>query len=308
MPPKPAQWTGPPAIGIIGGTGLYELEGFSPSMGGNAQWVDVESAFGKPSDQLLIGDYAGQRMVFLPRHGRGHRIPPSQINYRANIEALKRAGVTQLIAFSAVGSLREELSPGTFVVVDQYIDRTFAREKSFFGPGFVAHVSIADPVCRRLGDALETAATKVGAPVARGGTYIVMEGPQFSSRAESNLYRAWGCDVIGMTNMPEAKLAREAELCYATVAMVTDYDCWKPHEEGVTAAQILKVLAENVGRARDVVRAVAPAIGSRTDPCPHGCDRALDSAIATPPASRDPLMVQKLSVVAGRAMAAKGWV
>ena len=299
--------TSPAALGVIGGTGLYELEGFSPSSGGNAQWVEVESAFGKPSDQLLIGDFAGQRLVFLPRHGRGHRIPPSQVNYRANIEALKRAGVRQIIAFSAVGSLKDELAPGTFVIVDQYIDRTFAREKSFFGPGFVAHVSMADPVCRRLGDAVEASARRAGVPAVRGGTYVVMEGPQFSTRAESELYRSWGCDVIGMTNMPEAKLAREAEICYATVAMVTDYDCWRPGHESVTAAAILKVLGENTGHARDLVRAAVPALSGYSGPCPHGCDRALGSAIATAPDARDPAMVRRLSVIAGRALGAKGW-
>jgi 5'-methylthioadenosine phosphorylase len=281
----------------------------------------------------------GRRLAFLPRHGRGHRIPPSQVNYRANIEALKRVGVTQVIAFSAVGSLREDLSPGTFVIVDQYIDRTFAREKSFFGPGFAAHVSMADPVCARLGDALEKAAKPRRIPVVRGGAYIVMEGPQFSTRAESELYRSWGCDVIGMTNMPEAKLAREAEMCYATVAMVTDYDCWHPHHEDVTASAILKVLSDNAGRARDLIQAVIPALaaddspahhtgknagrgaGSRknagarsaalggpdTGGCPYGCDRALTHAIATAPEARDPAMVRRLSVIAGRVLREKGW-
>jgi len=313
-----------PVTGIIGGTGLYDMEGFE-----GAQWVDIKSAFGTPSDQLLVGDFKGRRLVFLPRHGRGHRIPPSQVNYRANIEALKRTGVTQVISFSAVGSLREDLAPGTFVIVDQYIDRTFAREKSFFGEGFAAHVSMADPVCARLGDAIEGAAKKSKINVVRGGTYIVMEGPQFSTRAESELYRSWGCDVIGMTNMPEAKLAREAEMCYATVAMVTDYDCWHPHHEDVTASAILKVLAENTGRARDLVRAAVPALDAASLPaklggkqvatassarnrkepagCPHGCDRALSSAIATASTARDPALSRKLSVIAGRVMREKGW-
>ncbi|MSQ08126.1 MAG: S-methyl-5'-thioadenosine phosphorylase [Dehalococcoidia bacterium] len=308
----PTTKTAPPVTGIIGGTGLYGIEGFE-----GAQWVDVESPFGTPSDKLLIGDFKGHRLVFLPRHGRGHRIPPSQINYRANIEALKRAGVTQVISFSAVGSLREDLAPGTFVIVDQYIDRTFAREKSFFGEGFTAHVSMADPVCARLGDVLEAAAKQAKTPVIRGGTYIVMEGPQFSTRAESELYRSWGCDVIGMTNMPEAKLAREAEMCYATVAMVTDYDCWHPHHEAVTATAILKVLAENTGHARNLIRAVVPALDAAPPPphsnsknttnCPHGCDRALSSAIATAPGSRDPALSRKLSFIAGRVMSEKGW-
>jgi 5'-methylthioadenosine phosphorylase len=293
------------ATGVIGGTGLYQIGGFAPQPGAGgaaAQWVRVGSAFGAPSDDLLIGDLAGHRVAFLPRHGRGHRIPPSQINYRANIEALKRAGVTQVISFSAVGSLKEELAPGTFVIVDQYVDRTFAREKSFFGEGFAAHVSMADPVCARMGDALEQAAKLAGVGVRRGGTYMVMEGPQFSTRAESELYRSWGCDVIGMTNMPEAKLAREAELCYATVAMVTDYDCWHPHHEDVSASAIFKVLADNVGHARSVLEAALPLLAAHAGPCGSGCDRALTHAIATAPEARDPEMVKRLAVVARRVL------
>ena len=290
------------ALGIIGGTGLYDIPGFA-----DAQWVRVESAFGEPSDELLIGTLSGVRLVFLPRHGRGHKIPPSQINYRANIEALKRAGVTRVLSFSAVGSLREDLAPGTFVVVDQYVDRTFAREKSFFGQGFVAHVSMADPVCGSMGDVLETAGRGAGLAVRRGGTYIVMEGPQFSTRAESELYRSWGCDVIGMTNMPEAKLAREAELCYATVAMVTDYDCWHPEHEAVSAKSILEVLRENVEHARTLVEAATPGLAALETPCPSGCDRALEHAIATPPEARDERLSRKLSVVAGRVAGTAGW-
>ncbi|MFI4986294.1 MAG: S-methyl-5'-thioadenosine phosphorylase, partial [Alphaproteobacteria bacterium] len=216
----------PPVIGIIGGSGLYDIDGLE-----ERRWVEMNSPFGQPSDQLLLGELEGTRLVFLPRHGRGHRVPPSELNFRANIDVLKRAGCSEIISVSAVGSLREELAPGSFVIVDQFIDRTFARVKSFFTAGLVAHVSMADPVCGRLGAELAEAARELGIPFARGGTYLVMEGPQFSSRAESELYRSWGCHVIGMTNMPEAKLAREAEMCYATVAMVTDYDCWHPHHE-----------------------------------------------------------------------------
>ena len=225
------------------------------------------------------------------------------MNYRANIDALKRSGVTEIVSLSAVGSLREDLPPGHFVIVDQFIDRTFAREKSFFGTGCVAHVSVAHPVCPRLGDALEGAARGLGLPVTRGGTYLVMEGPQFSTRAESELYRQWGCSVIGMTNMPEAKLAREAELCYATVAMVTDFDCWHPDHGHVTVEQVVKVLLANADRARSLVRAVVPVLGQRRGPCPAGCDRALDNAIITAPERRDPALLAKLDAVGGRVLA-----
>ena len=267
----------PPVIGVLGGSGVYDIDGLS-----DQRWVKVDSPFGAPSDELLFGDLDGQRMVFLPRHGRGHRIAPSEINFRANIDALKRSGVTDLISVSAVGSLREALPPGTFVIVDQFIDRTFARNKSFFGTGMVAHVSLAHPVCRRLGDHLEVAASAAGIPVVRGGTYLVMEGPQFSTLAESNLYRAWGCDVIGMTNMPEAKLAREAEICYATVAMVTDFDCWHPGHDAVTVNQIIQVLVANAreGAFPGARRGAPPCRGRpcaglrlppRTGPClDHG--------------------------------------
>lgn len=294
--------TSPPAIGIIGGTGLYDLPGF-----GNAQWVTIESAFGEPSDQLLIGDFKGHRLVFLPRHGRGHRIPPGEINYRANIEAMKRAGVTRIISFSAVGSLREDLAPGTFVLVDQYIDRTFARDNSFFGTGFVAHVSMADPVCAATAECLASAAHSSGIEAARGGTYVVMEGPQFSSRAESELHRSWGADLIGMTNMPEAKLAREAEICYSTVAMVTDYDCWHDEHAAVSTASVLEVLRKNAGHARDLVSAAVPLIAGLPAPCSSGCHRSLEHAVATEPQQRSPEMARRLSVIAGRISGSGGW-
>ena len=284
-------------IGIIGGSGLYEMDGLV-----NRRWEKMESPFGKPSDEFLVGELDGQRVVFLPRHGRGHKIPPSEINYRANIDALKRLGVSDVISVSAVGSLREHLSPGTFVIVDQFIDRTFAREKSFFGTGLVAHASMAHPVCSRLGLLIESAASKAGIRVLRGGTYLVMEGPQFSSLAESELYRTWGCDVIGMTNMPEAKLAREAEMCYATVAMVTDYDCWHPHHDDVTVEQIIKVLLENAGKAKNLVRHAVPMIAGDGADVDCSCRTALQHAIVTQPEFRDVDMVRRLDAVAGRVL------
>jgi len=287
----------PPVLGVIGGSGLYEIDGLSKT-----RWQAVASPFGEPSDELLTGELDGQRLVFLPRHGRGHRVPPSALNYRANIDALKRAGCTEIVSLSAVGSLRAGLAPGTFVVVDQFIDRTFAREKSFFGTGLVAHVSMADPVCARLGDLIENAARNVGIEAVRGGTYLVMEGPQFSTRAESELYRSWNCDVIGMTNMPEAKLAREAEMCYATVAMVTDYDCWHDEHDDVSVEAVIRVLQDNAAAARELVRALAPDIGGRVGACEVGCHHALDAAIITPPDMRDPAMAAKLSAVAGRVL------
>ena len=286
-----------PVIGIIGGSGLYDIEGLEDKV-----WRRMSTPWGDPSDELLEGWLDGVRCVFLPRHGRGHPLPPSALNYRANIDALKRLGVTDVLSLSAVGSLREELPPGHFVIVDQFIDRSFAREKSFFGPGCVAHVSVAHPVCPRLGDALEAAARTLSMPVTRGGTYLVMEGPQFSTKAESELYRAWGCSVIGMTNMPEAKLAREAELCYATVAMVTDYDCWHPDHDAVTVEQIVRFLLGNADGARNLVRAVVPQIGAPRGLCPAGCDRALDHAIITAPAHRDPAALARLDAVAGRVL------
>ncbi|MBI4183371.1 MAG: S-methyl-5'-thioadenosine phosphorylase [Proteobacteria bacterium] len=286
-----------PVIGVIGGSGVYQIDGLE-----GARWEKVSTPFGDPSDELLIGEFAGVGMVFLPRHGRGHRIPPSEINFPANIDALKRVGVTDIVSVSAVGSLREDLSPGTFVVVDQFVDRTFARRKSFFGAGLVAHVAFAHPVCARLGDALEASARALGIRAVRGGTYLVMEGPQFSTRAESDLYRGWGCDVIGMTNMPEAKLAREAELCYATVGMVTDYDCWHPEHDHVTVEAVIRVLMANAEKARALVKDVAPRLNPRPSPCPHGCDRALDVALITAPEARDPEMARKLAAVAGRVL------
>jgi 5'-methylthioadenosine phosphorylase len=238
--------------------------------------------------------------VFLPRHGRGHSLSPSHLNYRANIDALKRSGCTDILSLSAVGSLRADLPPGHFVIVDQFIDRSFAREKSFFGNGCVAHVSVAHPVCTRLGNALEIACQTIGLPVTRGGTYLVMEGPQFSTKAESELYRSWGCSVIGMTNMPEAKLAREAELCYATVAMVTDYDCWHPDHEHVSVDAVVRVLQQNAGKAASLVQQVVPFIGGLRDECSVGCDRALEFAISTAPKHRTPALMAKLDAVASR--------
>jgi 5'-methylthioadenosine phosphorylase len=288
---------GAPAIGVIGGSGVYDIEGLT-----NTRWQRVDSPFGDASDELLFGELDGQRMVFLPRHGRGHRIPPSEINFRANIDAMKRSGVTDLVSVSAVGSLREDLPPGTFVIVDQFIDRTFAREKSFFGTGLVAHVSMAHPVCRRLGDHLEAAARQTGINAVRGGTYLVMEGPQFSSLAESQLYRSWNCDVIGMTNMPEAKLAREAEICYATVAMVTDFDCWHPGHDAVTVESIVKVLLANADKARSLVKTVAPCLHSDATAAACSCRSALQHALITAPEARDPALLQRLDAVAGRVL------
>jgi 5'-methylthioadenosine phosphorylase len=285
----------PPVIGIIGGSGIYEIDGLK-----NAVWRRVESPFGAPSDELLFGELDGQQLVFLPRHGRGHKLPPSGLNFRANIDALKRAGVTEVLSLSAVGSLREDLPPGTFVIVDQFIDRTFAREKSFFGAGMVAHVSVADPVCARLGDSLQAAAGELDLPARRAGTYVVMEGPQFSTRAESQLYRSWGCDVVGMTNMPEAKLAREAEICYATVAMVTDYDCWHDEHAHVTVDQVVKTLLDNADKARALVKQVVPKLSGRQVSCDKGCHLALDAALITHPEARDPAQLERLDAIAGR--------
>jgi 5'-methylthioadenosine phosphorylase len=286
-----------PLVGIIGGSGIYELDGLT-----DTRWEKIASPFGAPSDELLTGRLGELRVAFLPRHGRGHRIPPGEINFRANIDALKRAGATDVISLSAVGSLREDLAPGTFVLVDQFIDRTFARVKTFFGTGCVAHVSMADPVCGRVGDALMAGATQAGVPLVRGGTYVVMEGPQFSSKAESELYRSWKASVIGMTNMPEAKLAREAEICYATVAMVTDYDCWHPHHEAVTVAEVVKTMTANVASARALLTATLPRLANRPAACPKGCDRALEHAIMTAPEMRDAATLARLEAVAGRVL------
>ncbi|QRK11540.1 S-methyl-5'-thioadenosine phosphorylase [Archangium violaceum] len=287
----------PPVIGIIGGSGLYQIDGLQ-----DVSWRKVSSPHGEPSDELCFGTLEGTQVVFLPRHGRGHRISPSDINFRANIDALKRVGVTDVISVSAVGSLREDLPPGTFVVVDQFIDRTFARTKSFFGTGCVAHVSMAKPVCSRLGDALMSSCQGLEISAKRGGTYLVMEGPQFSSLAESELYRSWGCSVIGMTNMPEAKLAREAELCYATVAMVTDFDCWHPGHDAVTVDQVVSVLMANAGKARALVKSVVPLLGKHAGPCRQGCQTALDHALMTAPEVRDPTILARLDAVAGRVL------
>ncbi|OJX77472.1 S-methyl-5'-thioadenosine phosphorylase [Magnetospirillum sp. 64-120] len=286
-----------PVLGIIGGSGVYDIDGLT-----NKQWRRVDSPFGETSDEFLFGELDGQKLVFLPRHGRGHRIPPSELNFRANIDALKRAGVTEILSVSAVGSLKEELPPGTFVIVDQFIDRTFARTKSFFETGLVAHVSMAHPVCGRLGDMVEKAAQAAGIKAVHGGTYLVMEGPQFSTMAESNLYRQWGCDVIGMTNMPEAKLAREAEMCYASVAMVTDYDCWHPDHDAVTVEQVVKVLLENADRARALVKAVVPHVHDRDGNCVKGCHTALEHAVITHKDKIAPGLAAKLDAVAGRVL------
>jgi 5'-methylthioadenosine phosphorylase len=266
------------------------------------RWQRVHSPFGEPSDELYFGELDGQPLVFLPRHGRGHRIPPNEVDYRANIDALKRVGVTDILALSAVGSLREDLAPGAFAVVDQFIDRTFARKKTFFGKGMVAHVSMAHPVCNRVGDALFAAAKDAGADVRRGGTYVVMEGPQFSSKAESELYRSWKCDVVGMTAMPEAKLAREAEICYATLAMVTDYDCWHPDHDHVTVDEVVRVMHQNVERARDIIRRIAPALREHPAACAHRCDHALDAALMTAKDARDPELFGHLDAILARTL------
>lgn len=285
-------------IAVIGGSGIYDIDGLE-----RAEWVSVDTPWGAPSDQLLTGRLDGVDMVFLPRHGRGHVHSPSTVPYRANIDALKRLGVTDVISVSACGSFREEMAPGDFVIVDQFIDRTFAREKSFFGTGCVAHVSVAHPTCPRLSDACLTAATDASITVHNGGTYLAMEGPQFSTLAESNMYReSWGADVIGMTNMPEAKLAREAELCYASVAMITDYDSWHPDHGEVDVSQIIATLTGNADKGRDLVRRLPKLLGTDRAPCPHGCDRALEFAILTAPEARDPAIMAKLDAVAARVM------
>ncbi len=285
-------------IGVIGGSGVYQIDGLE-----GAAWQEVETPWGRPSDALLTGVLDGVEMVFLPRHGRGHVHSPTDVPYRANIDALKRLGCTDVIAVSACGSFREEMAPGHFVIVSDFIDRTFAREKSFFGTGCVAHISVAHPVCPRLGDAVEEAARGAGVTVHRGGTYLAMEGPQFSSMAESKMYRdVWQADVIGMTNMPEAKLAREAELCYAAVAMITDYDSWHPEHGEVDVAEIIRTLMGNADKARGLVKRLPALLGGERMPCPHGCDRALEYAVLTAPDARDPALVAKLDAVAGRVL------
>jgi 5'-methylthioadenosine phosphorylase len=285
------EWT----IGVLGGSGLYALDALD-----EAQWIEVDTPWGAPSDALLIGRLEGVKFVFLPRHGRGHLLSPTNVNARANIDALKRAGCTDILAVSAIGSLREELAPGRFVIVDQFIDRTFAREKSFFGNGIVAHVTMAEPVCARLSALAADAAETAGADVARGGTYLAMEGPQFSTRAESELYRAWGCDVIGMTAMPEAKLAREAELPYALVGMVTDYDCWRHGEEAVEVQAIIAQLMANAETARQMLVELARALPKERPPSP--IDTTLDTAIITAPDARDPAALAKLDAICRRVL------
>lgn len=287
-------------IGVIGGSGLYEIDGLE-----GAEEVRVETPWGDPSDMIIKGHVGDIELLFLPRHGKGHRLTPTTVPYRANIDALKRLGCTDVLSISACGSLQEHMAPGDFVMVDQFIDRTFAREKSFFGPGMVAHVSVADPVCERLSMLAGDAAAKTGVKLHRGGTYLAMEGPQFSTRAESHLYRSWGCDVIGMTNMPEAKLAREAELPYATVAMVTDYDCWRVEEEGVTVADVLEIMAKNTAIAKDTIVKLANSLqGVPRTPSPAGIDTCLDFALITAPDARDTAMLSKLDAVAGRVLGA----
>lgn len=283
-------------IGVIGGSGLYEIDGLE-----NAEQVLVDTPWGAPSDALVKGRVGDVEMVFLPRHGKGHRLSPTTVPYRANIDALKRLGCTDILSISACGSLQERYAPGEFVMVDQFIDRTFAREKTYFGPGMVAHVSMADPICSRLSGLAGDAAESVGARVHRGGTYLTMEGPQFSSRAESHLYRQWGCDVIGMTNMPEAKLAREAELPYATIAMVTDYDCWREGEAAVEVTNVLEVMAANTSKAKAAVSALAQSLqGKPRTPSPQGIETCLDYALITAPEARDSAILAKLDAVAGR--------
>ncbi|WP_372840738.1 S-methyl-5'-thioadenosine phosphorylase [Phaeovulum sp.] len=283
-------------IGIIGGSGVYQIEGLE-----GASWVKVATPWGKPSDEVLVGRLGGVPIAFLPRHGRGHVHSPTSVPYRANIDAMKRLGVTDLVAVSACGSFREDMAPGDFVIVDQFIDRTFAREKSFFGPGCVAHVGFAQPTCARLSDACFHAAEAEGVRVHRGGTYLAMEGPQFSTLAESRLYReVWGCDVIGMTGMPEAKLAREAELCYASVAMITDFDCWHEGHGAVDVATVVATLGANAEHARGLVARLPALLGADRVPCEHGCDRALEHAIMTAPDARDPEVLARLDAVAGR--------
>ena len=286
-------------IGVIGGSGVYQIDGLE-----GASWVRVKTPWGKPSDEVLVGRLDGTAMAFLPRHGRGHVHAPSDVPYRANIDALKRLGCTDVVAVSAVGSLREDYRPGDFVIVDQYIDRTFARPKSFFGSGCVAHVGFAHPTCPRLSAACATAARAAGVTVHASATYVAMEGPQFSTLAESRMYRSWGADIIGMTGMPEAKLAREAELCYASVAMVTDYDCWHPGHDAVDVAQVIRTLTANAGNARALVARLPALLGADRAPCPHGCDRALDMALMTAPDKRDPDLLARLDAVAGRVLSA----
>jgi 5'-methylthioadenosine phosphorylase len=284
-------------LGIIGGSGLYDISGLE-----GASWVKVKTPWGAPSDEILVGRLSGLPVAFLPRHGRVHRIAPADLPARANIDALKRLGCTDVLAVSAVGSLRADYAPGDFVLVDQYIDRTTQRPASFFGTGCVAHVSLAQPTCPRLSAHVGGAAEAAGAKVHRGATYLTMEGPQFSTLAESRMYRSWGADVIGMTGMPEARLAREAELCYASLAMVTDFDCWHEGHGAVDVAQVIATLTANAALAKGTVAALAKALPHDRAPCPHGCDRALDHALMTAKDKRDPELLAKLDAVAGRVL------
>ena len=284
-------------LGVIGGSGVYRIDGLE-----GASWVKVSTPWGRPSDEVLLGRLHGMPVAFLPRHGRGHVHDPATVPYRANIDALKRLGCTDLVAVSAVGSLREDFVPGDFVIVDQYIDRTSQRPMSFFGPGCVAHVSLADPACPRISAVAATAGRSQGLTVHQGATYLSMEGPQFSTRAESRMYRAWGADVIGMTGLSEARLAREAELCYASVAMVTDYDCWHDGHGAVDVAQVIAVVQANAAAARGLVAALPGLLSPDRPPCPHGCDRALPHAIRTAPDRRDPHLLARLDAVAGRVL------
>src|ERR1700757_1625083 len=282
-------------LGIIGGSGIYNLPGLE-----KGKSKSIKSPWGEPSAALRIGEIAGMPVVFLSRHGQGHRLSPSDINYRANIDVLKRAGVTDLLSLSACGSFKENLPPGTFVLVDQFVDRTHKRESSFFGKGCVAHVSMAHPVSPRLRIHLAEAAMAEGIPMVRDGTYVCIEGPQFSTLAESLTYKGLGYSVIGMTNLPEAKLAREAEICYATVAMVTDFDCWHPDHDAVTVQDIIKVLTANADKAKRLVARLARDLPREHEPCPIGSDHALDTALITAPEARDPALLKKLDAVAGR--------
>jgi len=284
-------------LGIVGGSGLYDLPGLT-----DTQWVSVDTPWGAPSDEVFLGTLDGARLAFLPRHGRGHRIPPSEVNYRANVAALKQLGATDVLSLSAVGSLRADLPPGTFVVVDQFIDRTTQRASSFFGTGLVAHVSMAHPVCSRLGRHVLAALRERRVPHAEGGTYVAMEGPQFSSLAESQLYRSWNASVIGMTNLPEAKLAREAELCYCSVSMVTDFDCWHPAHDAVTVDAVIQVLLGNAQVARGLVAGVAGGIAADGTAAACSCRHALDHALITAPGARDAAMVERLRGIAGRVL------
>ncbi len=288
-----------PLLAVIGGSGLYDLPGLT-----DTRWVAVDTPWGAPSDEIFVGRLGAARLAFLPRPGRGHRIPPSEVNYRANIAALKSLGATDVLSLSAVGSLRADLPPGTFVVVDQYIDRTFARDKSFFGTGMVAHVSMAHPVCSRLGNHVQAALAGQGVPHVRGGTYVVMEGPQFSTLAESQLYRGWNASVIGMTNMPEAKLAREAELCYCSLSMVTDFDCWHPDHDAVTVDSVIRVLLGNAQTARTLVAGLAGTVTADAQAAACACRHALDQALITAPEARDPAVVERLRFIAGRVLGA----